>query len=140
MYCNNCGSPIPENSLYCPNCGQLVQNRSQDMTAASSYEGPLGNPTPVLVWGIIGLAFACSFFLSFLGIIFSCVGLNKARSYTDFCGTGSKQATIGRNLSKAGLIVGIILTVLCVLYIVGLVLLIIKESGSSGSIFNGIYY
>lgn len=138
MYCNNCGSPIPENSLYCPNCGQLVQNRSQDMTAASNYEGPLGNPTPVLVWGIIGLAFACSFFLSFLGIIFSCVGLNKARSYTDFCGTGSKQATIGRNLSKAGLIVGIVMTVLLVIYI-AVIIFAISQSGS-GSFYNRYYY
>ena len=70
MYCNNCGAQLTENSKFCPNCGQLVQSTPQEMTAASTYEGPMGNPTPVLVWGIIGLAFACTFVASFLGIIF----------------------------------------------------------------------
>ena len=130
MFCNNCGAQLTENTRFCPNCGQLVQSAPQDMTAASTYEGPMGNPTPVLVWGIVGLAFACSFFLSFLGIIFSIVGLKKANNYFDFCGEGSKQARIGRNLSKAGLIVGIIMTVLCVLYIVLIVVAAVNYGSS----------
>ena len=123
MYCQNCGSQVNENSRFCPNCGQLVQGERQEVSVASTYEGPMGNPTPVLVWGILGLAFSCTFVASFLGIIFSIVGLNKAKNYFNFCGEGSKQARIGRNLSKAGLIVGIILTVLFVIYLVVIVIL-----------------
>ncbi len=118
MYCNKCGAEIAENSQFCSNCGQIIESPVKNKTAASTYKGPLGNPTPVLVWGILGLAFACTLFLSFLGIIFSAIGLGKARSFMEFCGAGSKQATIGRNLARAGLIVGIIFTVFLVLFII----------------------
>ena len=124
MYCSKCGAQMNDNSRFCPNCGQLVQSTPQEMTAASTYEGPMGNPTPVLVWGIIGLAFACTFVASFLGIIFSIVGLKKANNYFSFCGEWSKQANIGRRLSKAGLIVGIILTALFIVYIIAIIMLV----------------
>lgn len=132
MYCNNCGAQLAENSRFCQNCGQLVQSEKQNVSAASTYEGPMGNPTPVLVWGIISLAFACSFFLSFLGIVFGIVGLNKYNTYVDFCGTGSKQAHIGRKLSKAGLIVGIILTVLFILYFIAFIFAVSNGSDARG--------
>ena len=118
MLCNNCGSQIDENTNRCSACGRTANEDRPDVSVASTYKGPMGNPTPVLIWGIIGLAFSCSFYLSVLGIIFSIVGLKKAQSYFDFCGTGSNQANIGRKLSKAGIIVGIILTILFVIYIV----------------------
>ena len=118
MFCTNCGSQINDNLRFCPNCGAIVSGEKQNVTAASTYVGPMGNPTPVLVWGILGLAFSCAFFTSVLVIIFSCIGLRKANDYISFTqGAYSKQATIGRNLSKAGLIVGIIMTVLLVIYI-----------------------
>lgn len=128
MYCKNCGALISENSRFCTNCGQVVESEKQSVSTTSTYEGPMGNPTPVLVYGILGLSFALTFFLSFLGIIFSSIGLKKARAYLDFCPVGSKQVTIGRNLSKAGMIVGIIMTVLCVIYI-AVILFIIATNG-----------
>lgn len=118
MYCEKCGSQINDNSRFCPNCGATISGEEQNVTAASTYEGPMGNPTPVLVWGIIGLAFSCSFVLSFLGIIFSIIGLNKAKNFAAFTGNAySKQASIGRRLSIAGIIVGAIFTVLFIIYI-----------------------
>ena len=134
MYCEKCGSQINENTRFCPNCGALIKGEEQNVTAASTYEGPMGNPTPVLVWGIIGLSFALTWVLSFLGIIFSCVGLKKARSFAEFTGGAySKQATIGRNLSKAGLIVGIILSILFIVYIGFVVFLALRGE------FNGTF-
>ena len=125
MYCNKCGAQLAEGSNFCSNCGQPVQSMSRELIpappAAESAVVPAESPTPVLVWGILGLAFAVSGPLSFLGIIFSCIGRGKAKEYIDQYGTSSKQATVGRNLSKAGLIAGIVVTVLVVLYEIFLV-------------------
>ena len=127
MLCEKCGSQLNDNSRFCPNCGAPIPGEEQNVTPTSTYEGPMGNPGPVLVWGILGLSFACSFFLSFLGIIFSVIGLKKANQFASFTGGAySKQASIGRGLSKAGLIVGIILTVLFVIYIIALVALAVR--------------
>jgi predicted RNA-binding Zn-ribbon protein involved in translation (DUF1610 family) len=125
MLCEKCGSQLNDNSRFCPNCGAPIPGEEQFVTQTSTYEGPMGNPGPVLVWGILGLAFACSFFLSFLGIIFSVIGLKKANQFASFTGGAySKQASIGRGLSKAGLIVGIILTVFFVIYLISLIALV----------------
>ncbi|MBR6109489.1 MAG: zinc-ribbon domain-containing protein [Clostridia bacterium] len=115
MFCSNCGAQLNEGSNFCHVCGQAAGALIKKEKAPVVNE-PKGNPTPVLVWGILGLAFALSGPISFLGIIFSCIGRGKAAEYVDRYGDESKQATVGRNLSKAGLIVGIVMTVLFVLY------------------------
>ncbi len=131
MYCDKCGAQLNDNSRVCPQCGAPIQGEEQNITTTSTYAGPLGDPKPVLVWGILGLAFACTFFLSFLGIIFSCIGLKKANAYYQFTNYAqSGQAKTGRALSKAGLIVGIILTVLCVIYVIAIVGLVSNYSTS----------
>lgn len=135
MYCEKCGSQINENTRFCPNCGATISGEEQNVTAASTYEGPMGNPTPVLIWGILGLTFALTMFLSVLGIIFSAIGLNKAKSFEAFTGGAySKQARIGRGLSKAGLIVGIIFTILFVIYLA--VIVLGAKNGAFDSIIN----
>ncbi len=121
MYCSSCGSKLNDNARFCHVCGQAVQGAPEMRSEAVVIDGPRGNPTPVLVWGILGLAFAVAGPLSFLGIIFSCIGRGKAKEYIDQYGTSSKQATVGRNLSKAGLIAGIVVTVLVVLYVIFLI-------------------
>ncbi len=118
MFCPKCGAAINENQRVCPACGHPIAGEENNVTAATTYKGPLANPVPVLVWGILGLSFALSFVLSFLGIIFSAVGLHKATSYYAFTGSApSNMVRIGRKLSIAGLIVGIILTILFILYV-----------------------
>lgn len=95
-----------------------TQNQYQ-YEVQNQYQAPANVPsyTNVLVWGIIGLAFSCSFYLSFLGIIFSAIGKSKANTYFTYC-EYSKQAKIGNNLAKAGLIVGIIFTALFLLFVI----------------------
>lgn len=139
MFCDKCGAQLNENSRVCPQCGAPIQGEEQNITTTSTYAGPLGDPKPVLVWGILGLAFACTFFLSFLGIIFSAVGLKKANAYNQFTNFAeSGQAKTGRALSKAGLIVGIIMTVLCILYVVLIVGLFTKANVSISDLYR--YY
>ena len=119
MNCEKCGATLNENSRVCPQCGAAIQGEEQHITTTSTYQGPLGNPTPVLVWGIVGLSFALTFYFSFLGIIFSAVGLNKANKYNQFTHfADSNQARIGRKLSIAGLITGCILTTLMIIFFV----------------------
>lgn len=121
MNCEKCGAPMNDNFRVCPQCGAPVRGQEEKITTTSTYYGSLGNPTPVLVWGIVGLAFSLTFYLSFLGVIFSIVGLRKANTYNEFTRYApSTKAKIGKRLSIAGIIVGIIMTILLILFIVGL--------------------
>ena len=120
MYCKKCGTQVFENTRFCPNCNMVINGEELNITEASTYEGPLGDPSPVLAWGILGLAFAITSWLSLLGLIFSIVGLNKAKRFLDFTGgVPNARAAVGRKLSIAGIIVScimlIILTVLLIL-------------------------
>ncbi len=107
MFCKKCGAELAAGEKFCPSCG--AEN--------VSFAVPAENPTPILTWGILGVAFACSFFLSFLGIIFSAVALSKAKKYLAANGTLPTKAKVGKGLGIGGLIGGIVLTVLFIIYI-----------------------
>ena len=115
MYCHNCGSRLSENARFCPNCGEAVRSLPSKAAPAPSASGP--SPVSVLIWGILGMAFATMGGLGFIGTIFSIIGLCKAGSYHAHGGAECKQATIGRSLSIAGLIVGIVMTIGFILYL-----------------------
>ena len=145
MECKICGAQLAEGAKFCPNCGAAVSEVqpevvvNEPVVAAAPVIEPVaapaapvpGNSTPVLVWGILGLAFACSFYLSILGIIFSAIAKGKASKYLAEYGMLTGKARTGRGLAIAGLIVGIILTVIFVIVVV-----ILGALGSSG----GYYY
>ena len=119
MYCKHCNTYLSDGTTYCPNCGTAVSSITVEN---SSYPAvPQGNTTTPLVWGIMGLAFSCSFYFSLLGIIFSIIGKNKAKHYISTYGDVSKKVKVGKNLATAGLIVGIIFCVLSTLVIVAVV-------------------
>ena len=71
--------------------------------------------TQTLTFGILGLVFAGS---SILGIIFSAIGLKKAKAYVEQFGELTGKAKVGRILAKVGLIFSIVMIVFWVLYIV----------------------
>ena len=109
MKCEKCGFYY-EGSRVCPNCGEVASGEADKVTDATTQQKPLGNPTPVLVFGILALAFALE--LPPLGIIFGIIGLVKAKNYFSFAGyPGAGQARAGKKLATAGLIVGIVMTV-----------------------------
>ena len=76
MRCDKCGS-MYEQGVFCSQCGaKLTQEPYQNYYEQNNNANmPVHADDPstsnILVWGILGLAFACTFFLSFLGIIFS---------------------------------------------------------------------
>lgn len=107
-YCNSCGSPLPAGAVVCPNCGSYCQN-------TNGYAAPQSSSSAPLVFGILALAFACTFYLSFLGIIFGSIGQNKAAQ----CGyTTSGKVKTGRILAKVGTIVGIVMTAILALVLI----------------------
>ncbi|MBR3298135.1 MAG: hypothetical protein IKI64_02915 [Clostridia bacterium] len=116
MYCTNCGAKFEDGSSNCPYCGTVAMNENNNVSQTSTYEGPMCDPTPVLVWGILGLAFALS--TGILGIIFSIIGLKKSNQYIAYTsGAYSRKAQIGRKLSIAGIITGAVMTVFFIIYI-----------------------
>ncbi|MBR5708772.1 MAG: zinc-ribbon domain-containing protein [Oscillospiraceae bacterium] len=124
MYCMTCGAEIPEGSEFCIKCGAsqtdlpvpVETEEYPACEAAPEWTWPV-TPTNVLVWAILGLAFACTFYLSFLGIIFSAIGMKKHRAYLESGAPYSTKVKVGGILSKVGLGVGIGLTALFLLYL-----------------------
>lgn len=142
-FCVRCGTPLPEHSA--PEVNQYNQYNQQNQYMEPVYTPPQPpriddyrrppvdqqvSSVPALVWGILSLAFATSIYLSFLGIIFSCIARSKANTYLYAYGMLDGRARTGRGLAKAGLIVGIIGTVLCVFYIIFLVAMISEGSAA----------
>lgn len=125
MFCKNCGVSIDENSKFCSACGASVEQEVQNVQVT---------PVPceafvdvnarlqelqgeILKWGIMGLAFACSFIVSFLGIIFSKKALNLSEEYIRLNGEITGKARVGRHLAKGGFFGGIGMTALFGLYV-----------------------
>lgn len=139
MYCKNCGAEIADGAIFCPNCGQAVQSEPQNFETPvyEPQQAVYGNPVEqknlpnVLMWGILGLVFADTFFLSFLGIIFSAIAMSKAKLYTEMTGQPlSKGGKVGGILAKIGLILGIVLTVFFVIWLISLIVLFSRISSN----------
>lgn len=128
MFCKSCGNQLPDNAAFCPNCGASFAPAANVDPTPVTYAAPINtpsydsapapSPTPILVFGIIALAMACSFWLSFVGIIFGALTRSKVNAYEMQGGQPSGMVKTGSKLGKAGLIVGIIMTVLFVVYLI----------------------
>ncbi|MBQ2357350.1 MAG: zinc ribbon domain-containing protein, partial [Ruminococcus sp.] len=81
MNCQNCGANV-DGKAFCPQCGAQVQAPAQPSynynTGYNQPAAPQGNPTNVLVFGILGLALSE---LGIVGLIFSIIALKKANNY-----------------------------------------------------------
>ena len=160
MFCNNCGAQLEEGTKFCAVCGAPVQDAAPVQQAAPQYEAPAQEvpsyeapvydaapaytPAPaynavsaenpfagsVLKWGIMALAFACSFYISFLGIVF---GIKAKNTAADALAANNGQplsgkAKVGAILGKVGLIVGIVMTAILALYLLILIIVAIANS------------
>mgnify|MGYP000225882758 CR=1 FL=1 len=141
MFCTNCGASIQDGTNVCPVCGAPVQGAQPQSNQQPQFEQPQFNqpqfnqpyyqqpavpssvtPSSVLTWGIVGLAFSCTFFLSFLGIIFSAVGTKKAKKLVEESGQQlSGKAKVGNILAKVGLPLGIVLTIFFIIWVIVIV-------------------
>ena len=119
MNCTTCGAQINAGERYCSTCGASVPVEAPVATVENTYvpAAPAISSAPILVFGILGLAFACTFYFSFLGIIFGAIAGKKASTYVAQGGVLAGKAKVGKILGKIGLIISIVLTAICVLVV-----------------------
>lgn len=114
MNCEKCGAPV-DGKAFCSQCGAPVAQAGGQPPQPLQQPGQtLGNPTKVLVFGILSLALSGGF----VGIIFGIIGLVQAKQYNQTYGPVSKQVNIGRGLSIAGIIVSIVCLIICIACII----------------------
>ena len=108
-----------------------------------AYAQPVpGNPDErdkaksILIFGILAIAFACSYYVSFMGIVFGAITANKVKEYIAAYPLAGK-AKVGSILGKVGLIVGIVFTVLSLITIIACTC---SSCGSSSNYYGGYYY
>lgn len=93
MNCQRCGAPVDGKAFY-SQCGTPVAQ-----AGGQQPQQRLGNPTAVLVLGILSLAAGCLF-----GLVFGIIGLLQANRYIQTYGPVSKQVRIGKMLSTGGIV------------------------------------
>lgn len=117
---------MDEGVKFCPNCGVSLEAGTPvdnpqpvvNITWNDAVKGTADSlASSILTFGILGLAFTATFYLSLLGLIFSCVALNKAKSYINLMGDINGKAAVGRALARPGMIVGIIYTAILTLLV-----------------------
>ncbi len=112
---------------------------------------PKENPSlarEVLIWGIVGLAFAVTS-NAILGLIFSIIALKRCREYVSGGFADATMVNVGKGLATAGKIVSIVsLIVVAVILVFWLLAFFgaivvagisIGTSAGSGEIFNDIF-
>lgn len=118
MFCQNCGAEIAEGSAFCPNCGASVESAPAAPAAESTSKA-----RSLMIIGIIAAALAE---LGIPGIILGAIGLKKAKAFIAEYGSTWGMSKAGRILSKVGLILGIVMTIVWTIYIVAMVALILS--------------
>ena len=142
MFCKYCGNELPEDANFCPQCGKMNEPPTKNTKAENAVQTSFNFSAPVyqqtetdplvkeeknrlggqiLKFAILGLAFGCTLFLSWLGIIFSGIAKAKIREYEGKFGETEKQATVGKHLSIPAFIVSIVFTALLTLLIIALI-------------------
>ncbi|MBR0437486.1 MAG: zinc-ribbon domain-containing protein [Clostridia bacterium] len=85
--------------------------------------------TPILIFGILGIAFACIPYINFMGIIFSAIANGKVKAFLAEGGVLAGKAKVGSTLAKVGMILGIIFTIIFAIVIIGLIIAAFSNSG-----------
>lgn len=153
MFCKFCGNELPEGANFCTKCGKVVSPDDIPLAGVSApvtaeyeyvpYEEPKdaerdSRGGSILKFAILGLAFACSFYLSFLGLVFSIIARVKVKRYVSRYNETQGRATVGKHLSVAALVASIVLT--AILAIIVIVMVIAALAGMSGSSSGGGMY
>ena len=149
MFCEKCGAQI-NNEQICPQCGtpinqqrttgQPTQYQTYKTYETYSSQQPVQsvptqvNPTPILVWCIVGAALSWT---GIIGLIFSIIGLKKANTYIKQYGEISQQVKIGKILSIIGIVGSSIMTIFWIIWITVMIIVGITIASLPA---NGNYY
>lgn len=111
----------PQQPEYQPPVYNQPQQPQYQPPVYAQPQQPVGNPVldsgPLLTFGILSVAFACSFYIAFLGIIFGFIQKNKLEAYLTAGGVYTGKAKVGGILAKIGRIVGIVMTAILSVYL-----------------------
>ena len=125
---------------------QYGQQYGQPQYGQPAYSAPAAeDPTErslaksTLIFGILGIAFPCTFYLAFLGIIFGIVAMSKAKKYVASGYVLTGKAKVGKILGTVGMILGIVLTVILVFIIIAAIVAATTSSNYYSS-YGGYYY
>ena len=141
MICSHCSNEIPDGTRFCPHCGAEQteaaahegETASFDTTTQTAYETACSareqeakkqsDANTLMIWGIVSLAVTWVV-NSLVGFILACIARSKVREYEERYGFTEGKARLGRNLSKAAYIIGLITTILLAVIIFLYVILI----------------
>lgn len=111
MYCTNCRTSVADNYNQCPYCGGILRY--------DPVEGEESNLS-TMIFGIVAAGLSCTFYLSFLGIIFGVIAVAKSKKFIRPDGTIGGRAKAGRICGMVGIIAGAILTFLLIILLIAL--------------------
>lgn len=131
MFCSNCGQKLDDNAVTCPNCG--AETGISPAVGAEKPAKQAGEPRPQQAqqyqppresesngFAIAGLI--CAFFIPILGLIFSCMGLNRSK----------KMNGEGKGVSIAGIVISVLAIVLIVVVVIIYVAVIVAAFNAAG--------
>ena len=147
MFCSNCGSTFEDGNAFCPMCGSPAATPAPAPApapapqAAPTYNyapapsmqpvysaapaASAGNPDAAkscLITGILAAAFSCTFFLSFLGLVFGPMGLGKCKSYQQTYNEYPVKVRIAKYLSIGGMAFGGFWTIYLFIWVIGFII------------------
>ncbi len=102
-FCSKCGKELEPNALFCSGCGTGVNGEAnQYVDSFDPMTGFLNFQTgnTMASWG-----FLFAFLVPVLGIVFSSIGLTRAKEFNDQ----------GKSISIAGIIIGSVLTLIYII-------------------------
>jgi uncharacterized membrane protein YvbJ len=106
-YCSKCGKELKKDETFCSNCGNNIKGEFT----------PMNNQQIVYVKnetnGFAIAGFVLSFLVPLLGLIFSCIGLSKAKAWND---NGKGLSVAGIIISALFIILAIVIVILAVIY------------------------
>ena len=149
MFCKYCGNELTEEARFCNKCGKIIDNEStqeektdkefdffsdanepvqtssKDFHNAQEDKAKEKAGEEILKFSILGLAFGSTFFLSFLGIIFSYIARGKIKRYKRKYGETNGRASVGKGLNIGGMILSWISMAYIVFYIIYIIVVVV---------------
>ena len=133
MFCKKCNKEFDDSYAFCPFCGTAaVDESTEDSDPGTALSLTECKVTPadkdkskdsvrsqisqdILKWGILSLAFSVSYPLSPIGFFFSFAARKHVKEYELLYGQVTGKSRVGRDLGKAGFIVGLIFSIILIL-------------------------